>query len=250
MPKVDPLAVPCPKCNAGVGARCRNYKNRPCAPHRQRKPVHIPNVQPAEVYADGEATRRAVAGKHATELARAVSACGWFPGATYGRWTFRDRTGARPDVVVYRCYRPGVPRGHEEYAADFPGHAERLGPPFVAFYTNRPGGDDSPGGFGLRWESSWGSIEVPAVRTAAELRAAAEKRRAKAVARQAADAAALAEWKRKNEPPSLFDVLDEPDAGAAPCPTCEGDRLAYPDCLTCGGTGNHPEAGLAQPARG
>jgi hypothetical protein len=210
MPKVSPLDFPCPKCRAGIGAKCHNYRGRPCAPHRQRKPQHVPNVQPREAYEESEAARRAIAGAHARHLAQAVAVCGWFPEAQYARWTFKDRTGALPDVIVYRCYRPGGDRrgpdatGTPEYAEQFPGHAERLGPPFIAHYTNKPGGDDSPGGFGFRWENSFGSIEVPEVRTAAELEAAAEKRRAKALAKQAAEAADLAAWRERNETPSLF----------------------------------------------
>ncbi len=208
MPRPDPLTFKCPKCDAAPGVKCRNYRGQACAPHGGRAPKHIPNVQPAEAYQESEESRRAIAGVHAQHLARAVSACGWFPDAKYARWTFKDRTGARPDVVVYKAYRPHTPRGPADYAAEFPGHDEKMGPPFLAFYTQKPG-DTSPGGFGFRWESSFGSIEVPAVRTAAELQAAAEKRRGKALAQAEADAAEQAAWKARNVAPSLFDDLAE-----------------------------------------
>lgn len=51
-----PLAVACPRCRAEIGARCRNYAGKGCAPHRDRVAAHE------------DATRRGATARAVTDL--------------------------------------------------------------------------------------------------------------------------------------------------------------------------------------
>lgn len=216
MPKANRdelLARPCPKCEAGPGARCHNAKGRPCRMHKERKPRHVPNVQPVEEIRGRVEKRNEIRTAALMAYMEAVSRCGHYEGARYGRWRLKDRTGAQADRLVFVVMRPGVSgwrdrqgRTIEEIDSD----GERLGPPFEAYYRQLPG-DTQPGGFGFRWMRNFESIEVPAVASAEKLHAAAQKRRDKELARQKAEAERLAEWKRQNVPASLFDTNTEVD---------------------------------------
>ena len=175
------------------------------AEHRERKPKHVPRVQDLAEIGERVAVREAVRERAAADLAAAVAACG--PGAlAYGRWTYTDRTNPARVVVVYCCRRPGVSGWVGEAT---PWADELLGPPFLGFAPLGQAREAEPFGFGRRWDSYWTACEVPDVATAADLRAAAEKRQAKALAKQADEAAALAAWKARNVPASLFDDTPE-----------------------------------------
>lgn len=205
--KRDALEFVCPKCGAGVGARCRNYRGRACAPHGGRVPRHVPNVRPLAEYQDAANTRNEVRKAALLAYLEAVAKCGHYQGARYARWRVKDRSGARPDRLIFVVMRPGLAgwrdregRTVEEIDAD----GETLGPPFQGFEPMGRGNEAAPYVFPFRWERRFEAIEVPEVTPAEQLHAAAEKRRAKELARQAAEAEQLEAWKMRNETPPLF----------------------------------------------
>lgn len=169
----------------------------------------VPNVQADGVYRESAESRAAIAKRQLLAWMEAVSVCG--PGATaYGRWRLKDRSGAKPDVLVSCCQRPGQGGWLPRYEDLVPDHNERLGPPFIAYPRPRwepPG----PAGFGFRWMVCFESIELYQPATADELKAAAERRRAKGAEKAAAveaenarKLAELEEWTRRNVTPDLF----------------------------------------------
>lgn len=202
---------PCPKCDAGPGAKCRNYLGKACAPHSGRLPKHVPNVQDLAEIEERVRVRQDIRRAALLAWTDAVSKCGHFAGARYGRWRLVDRTGARPDQLIYVVMRPGVSGWRDRQGRtveDLDGDYETLGPPFLGF---APLGKDetAPHGFPFRWERRFEAIEVPEVMTAQELHDAARARREKALAKQETAAADLAAWKARNVPASLFADLPE-----------------------------------------
>lgn len=207
MPKVKPLGLRCPRCDAGPGRRCLNHKGRPCKPHKERRHVHIPKVDRPESYAESERSRTEIRHAALREFMVAVSHCG--AGATaYARIRYKDRTGREPDRVFYVCRRPTFRswcmKDGRQVDEAFPQFVyEELPIPYCLY-----GGRGQVIGPGYRWENRFEFIHAPEVQSAEQLQAAAEKRRAKALAKQQAEAERLAEWKRRNVAPSLFDLSE------------------------------------------
>lgn len=164
---------------------------------KKKRPPAIPKVQSDALYRAAYESRRAIADRQLKAWFEAVSHCG--PGATaYARWQIVDRLGELPDRFIYCCRRPHL-QGWQP-GPDFPGSDERLGPDNHPGYTVK-----GVTGYPYRFETRFNYIERYEPQSPEAMKAAAEKRRAKALEKAAADA----ERRRRFETPSLFAAVEE-----------------------------------------
>ncbi len=163
---------------------------------------HIPKVQTDEVYEANYTARKKIADEAADELAAAIFACG--PDAErYGRYILHDKLGLEPERITYWCDRgagrePPPPESDERVLADKVTFTTRGGIKYEGWSITVKGVKYYP----FRWSNYVGTITEYKPRTPAQTKAAAEARRAKALAGVEAEAAAKRDAEARN--PTLF----------------------------------------------
>ncbi len=157
------------------------------------RPRHLPVVQSDERYEENYAARKAIADKGRAEIEAAIAACG--PGhGGYAKWIITDTAGVEPPRTVYCCWDEGgggwkpkaFERGADEPPERWPDEARAIVVKGVKFYP-------------LRYSVSFSAFSEYSPQTPAQMKAAAESRRAKAIAKQEAEDRA-AEEARANAP--------------------------------------------------
>lgn len=150
-----------------------------------KRTVHLPVVHPDERYEENYATRKRVADAARAELDAAIAACG--PDAeAYCRWTVHDKLGLEPDRVFYGCRRPE----HVGWKPDPPESDERIVQDVVMVvtpsgikYETRSLTINGVTHYPYRWGTSFQAISEYRPQTPEQMKAAAERRRATAIAK-------------------------------------------------------------------
>lgn len=173
---------------------------------------HLPVVQPDRVYEENFAVRKQVADEAARELAAAIEACG--PDAeAYCRWTQHDKLGIEPPRYFYGCRRddgrgwqPEPPENNERVMQDVVTFVTASGIKYESHSLTINGLTLYP----YRWSTYFQALTEYKPRTPEQMKAAAEQRRAKAIAEAEAEQRELDEKRREaaHRQPSLFG--DEP----------------------------------------
>lgn len=176
---------------------------------------HLPVVHPDERYQENYALRTRVADEARAELAAAIAACG--PGAVgYCRWTLHDKLGIEPPRYFYGCRRPE----HVGWQPRPPDSDERVTAEGVTFVTESgiryPCSPLTIGGvthYPYRWSLSFQAITAYNPQTPDQMKAAAERRRAAAIAKRAAERAAERAARAADPQIALpgFDTSDQED---------------------------------------
>lgn len=183
---------------------------------KKRKPVkllHVPVVHAPEVYDANAKKRREIATAAALDIAKAITHCG--PGAdAYGIWVETDRAGLLPPRLTYCCQRTTGPNAGMGWVPKPPDDTETMefhGHPGWPIPIKFLRDGQQPGAlcYPYRWERSFKYLEEYRPQSAEALRAVQERKRVKAQAENARRLAKEADWKRRNETPSLFDLGSE-----------------------------------------
>lgn len=148
----------------------------------------LPVVHPDERYQENYAVRKKLADEARAELDAAIAACG--PGAdAYCRWTMTDKLGREPDRVFYGCRRnggtwePRPPEDNERIEQESVTLRTPYGTPYVISAVTIKGVKYYP----FRWELGFSALSDYRPKTAEQMKAAAEARRAKAIAENEAE---------------------------------------------------------------
>lgn len=166
--------------------------------------TRVPNVHSDAHYEQNYATRRALADEARAELDAAIAACG--PGAeAYCRWTMHDKLGIEPPRYFYGCRRsdrsgwhPKPPENHDRVEQDVVTFVTDGGVKYVTGSAMIAGVKYYP----FRYSMGFQALHEYRPRTPDQMKAAAERRRDKALTQIADETAAKAEAAARQ--PSLF----------------------------------------------